>query len=73
MSEHQFDGFLDKNKNRLEYLNKKDRRMRFNNAQDPIYFVFSKIEDRPLLELLSDFINDLIRSFVKMFKSKKKK
>ena len=32
----------------FRYLEKKDRRMRFNNSQDPIYSVFYCIEDRPL-------------------------
>lgn len=43
----------------LYYLNKKDRQMRFNNAGDPIYVVFEKIEDRPLLRLVTDFLKEL--------------
>lgn len=71
MSENQFDGFLESNKDNLEYLNKKDRRMRFNNAKDPIYYVFNKIEDRPLTELFVDFVKDIFNSLLKPFKKKK--
>ena len=41
------------------YLNKKDRQMRFNNARDPIYAVFDKIEDRPLSKIAKDFVKEL--------------
>ena len=44
---------------RFYYLNKKDRQMRFNNCADPIYFVFHKIEDRPLSSLIVDFAKEL--------------
>ena len=33
--------------------------MRFNNAGDPIYVVFEKIEDRPLSRLVTDFLKEL--------------
>ncbi len=43
------------------YLNKKDRQMRFCNAKDPIYYVFSSIEKRPLKELVKGFIKETIK------------
>ncbi|MBQ3311459.1 hypothetical protein IJG72_05210 [bacterium] len=70
MSENQFDGFLNKNKDNLEYLNKNDRRMRFNNAPDPIYFVFNTIEDRPIKVLFTEFVKDIFKSILKIFKKK---
>jgi hypothetical protein len=42
----------------IQYLNKKDRRMRFNNSQDPIYYVFDCIENRPLGVLAKEFVKD---------------
>lgn len=42
----------------IQYLRKKDRRMRFNNSQDPIYYVFDCIENRPLSVLAKEFIKD---------------
>ena len=42
----------------IQYLNKKDRRMRFNNSQDPIYYVFDCIENRPLKVLAKEFVKD---------------
>ena len=30
------------------YLEKSDRRMRFNNSRDPIFYVFDCIENRPM-------------------------
>ena len=41
------------------YLNKKDRQMRFNNASDPIYTVFAKMEERPLSKIAQDFVKEL--------------
>ena len=32
--------------------------MRFNNSQDPIYFVFDCIENRPIRVLAKEFIKD---------------
>ena len=32
----------------FKYLENKDKRMRFNNSQDPIYYVFDCIENRPV-------------------------
>ena len=42
----------------FKYLEAKDRRMRFNNAQDPIYYVFDCIENRPVSTLAKEFIKD---------------
>ena len=41
------------------YLNKKDRQMRFNNGGDPIYAVFTRMEQRPLNKLLVEFVREL--------------
>lgn len=40
------------------YLEKKDRRMRFNNSRDPIYYVFDVIENRPIKTLAKEFVKD---------------
>ncbi len=40
------------------FLDKKDRRMRFNNARDPIYYVFECIENRPVSTLAKEFVKD---------------
>ena len=40
------------------YLAKSDRRMRFNNAKDPIYYVFDCIENRPIKTLAKEFVKD---------------
>ena len=56
----QFGSLIRANKNNFEYLNKKDRRMRFNNSKDPIYFAFDYIENRPLVDLAKDFVKDSI-------------
>lgn len=40
------------------YLEKSDRRMRFNNSKDPIYYVFDVIEDRPIKTLAKEFVKD---------------
>ena len=42
----------------FQYLQHKDRRMRFNNSQDPIYFVFDCIENRPVSVLAKEFVKD---------------
>ena len=42
----------------FNYLALKDKRMRFNNSKDPIYFVFDCIEDRPLPILAREFVKD---------------
>lgn len=42
----------------FNYLEKSDRRMRFNNSKDPIYYVFDVIEDRPIKTLAKEFVKD---------------
>ena len=37
---------------------KSDRRMRFNNSKDPIYYVFDCIENRPIKTLAKEFVKD---------------
>ena len=49
-----------KSEQEFEYLKNKDRRMRFNNAQDPIYYVFDCIENRPVSTLAKEFVKDSI-------------
>ena len=44
----------------IQYLKRKDRRMRFNNSQDPIYYVFDCIENRPLTTLTKEFVKDSV-------------
>lgn len=44
----------------FNYLEAKDRRMRFNNAQDPIYYVFDCIENRPISTLAKEYVKDSI-------------
>ncbi len=73
MSENQFEDFLENNKGNLEYLNKNDRRMRFNNAKDPIYFAFNFVENRPVSALIKDFFEDMMFEIKKAFSPKKKK
>ena len=55
-----FGTLIAQNKDNLEYLNKNDRRMRFNNSKDPIYFVFDHIEDRPVSTLAKEFVQDTL-------------
>ncbi len=40
------------------YLEKTDRRMRFNNSKDPIFYVFDCIENRPIKTLAKEFVKD---------------
>jgi hypothetical protein len=47
------------------YLAQKDRRMRFNNSQDPIYYVFDVIENRPIKTLAKEFVRDSIMDTLK--------
>ena len=42
----QFGSLLSSKKSSLDYLTKNDRRMRFNNAKDPIYFAFDYLENK---------------------------
>ncbi len=63
----QFGTLIKYNKQDMYYLNKNDKRMRFNNGGDPIYFVFNYIENRPIHQLAKDFVKetfDEIANFV---------
>lgn len=40
------------------FLDRKDRRMRFNNSKDPIYYVFDCLENRPVTTLAKEFVKD---------------
>ena len=40
------------------YLDKRDSRMRFNNAKDPIYYIFDCIENRPISTVAKEFVKD---------------
>ena len=42
----------------FNYLEAKDSRMRFNNAKDPIYYIFDCIENRPVRTLAKEFVKD---------------
>ncbi len=44
----------------INYLSKTDRRMRFNNSQDPIYYVFDCLENRPIKTLAKEFVKDSV-------------
>lgn len=44
----------------MKFIGKKDKRMRFNNAQDPIYYAFNVLDERSLIDLMKDFVNDTI-------------
>lgn len=54
----EFGTLIRKNQNKFQYIGKKDKQMRFNNAKDPIYFAFDYIENRPLAALAKDFVKD---------------
>ena len=43
----------------MYFLKKKDRQMRFNNACDPLYAIFDKLESRPLSKIARDFLKEL--------------
>lgn len=47
----------------LEYLNKKDFRMRFNSAE-PLPFLFEKVQDRPVYTLLKEFFKEMTKEVV---------
>lgn len=40
------------------FIGKADKRMRFNNSKDPIYYVFDVIENRPVKTLAKEFVRD---------------
>ncbi len=46
------------------YLDKRDKRMRFNNAKDPIYYVFDCIENRPVTTLAKEFVKDSFKDII---------
>ena len=48
----------------FNYLEQNDRRMRFNNAQDPIYYIFDCIENRPIKVLAKEFVKDAVRDTI---------
>lgn len=48
----------------FNYLAQKDRRMRFNTAKDPIYYVFDCLEDRPVSTLAKEFVRDSFKDIV---------
>ena len=56
----QFGALLQQQKDSLFYLNKSDRRMRFNNSKDPIYFAFDYLENRPVSVLAKEFVEDSV-------------
>ncbi|MBR1680653.1 hypothetical protein IJ707_02565 [bacterium] len=56
----QFGELLAQKKDSLFYLNVQDRRMRFNNSQDPIYFAFDYLDNRPVSELAKEFVEDSV-------------
>jgi len=58
MQNNPFGSLIEAHKNEFQYLNKNDRRMRFNNAKDPIYFAFDFVENRPVADLAKDFVKD---------------
>lgn len=40
------------------FIGQNDRRMRFNNSRDPIYYVFDVIDNRPIKTLAKEFVKD---------------
>ena len=42
----------------FKYLENHDKRMRFNNSHDPIYYVFDCIENRPIQVLAKEIVKD---------------
>lgn len=42
----------------INYLKLRDKQMRFNNSQDPIYYIFDCIENRPVSKLAAEFVKD---------------
>ena len=68
-SKTQFGELLAQRKDSLFYLNKEDRRMRFNNSQDPIYFAFDYLENRPVSVLAKEFVEDSVYEVKKFISS----
>ena len=54
----EFGTLISQNRDNLFYLNKNDRRMRFNNSKDPIYFLFDYVENKPVSVLAKEFVKD---------------
>ena len=57
--------------NQMKFIGKKDKRMRFNNAKDPIYYAFNVLDERSLVDLMKDFVSDTlfeVNSFVSKIK-----
>ena len=50
------------------YLNKKDRQMRFNNAKDPLYYIFDGMEQKPMSVVIKDFVRDIVSDIKKAYK-----
>ncbi|RAI15717.1 MAG: hypothetical protein DKM22_02315 [Candidatus Melainabacteria bacterium] len=44
----------------MKFIGKTDKRMRFNNAKDPIYYAFNVLDERSLVDLMKDFVNDTV-------------
>lgn len=51
-------GLLKTKASEFNYFAAKDKRMRFNNAKDPIFYVFDCIENRPIKTLAKEFVKD---------------
>lgn len=55
-------------KGEFRYLrNSQDLTMKFANSQDPIYFAFECIENRSVMQLMSDFIKDSVFEVKNLF------
>jgi len=54
----EFGTLISQNRENLVYLTKNDRRMRFNNSKDPIYFLFDYVENKPVSVLAKEFVKD---------------
>ena len=50
-------------------LERKDKRMRFNNSKDPIYYVFDCIENRPIKTLAKEFVKDSFKDITNFISS----
>ncbi len=64
-----FGELLAQQKDSLFYLNVQDRRMRFNNAKDPIYFAFDYIDNKPVSTLAKEFVEDSVYEVKKFISS----
>lgn len=41
-----------------KFIGKNDKRMRFSNSKDPIYYIFDCVENRPIQTLAKEFVKD---------------